>query len=85
MRYTYRWFRTTFKIYDPEDKIIADSQKYWTDPEKLVEGQYTHNRGTGIFKDDNKWLAVGRQSLEIFQEFTRAIEYNKPFHTSYRF
>jgi ubiquinone/menaquinone biosynthesis C-methylase UbiE len=81
MRYTYRWFRNTFKLYDPEEKIIADSQKYWTDPEKLVEGQYTHNRGTGIFKDDNKWLAVGRQSLEIFQEFTRAIEYNKPMQS----
>ncbi len=78
IRYAYRWFRHTFKLYDPEDKIIADSQKYWTDLNVVEKGHYTHNRGAGIFKDDEKWLAVGRQSLEIFQEFTRAIQYDKP-------
>lgn len=81
MRYGYRWFRSTFHLYDPEDKLVADSQKFWTDPDKLEEGQYSHYRGTGIFKDDQKWWAVGKQSLDIFQEFVRAIDYKGPMET----
>lgn len=78
LRYGSRWARNMFGIYDSEDTMIADAQKFWNDPETTEDGQYSHFRGSGIFKDDTKWLAVGKQSVDIFQEFTRAIEYTGP-------
>lgn len=82
LRYGNRWIRNTFGVYDTEDKIIADAQRFWNDPEKIQEGQYSHFRGSGIFTDDEKWLSIGRENLTIFEEFTRAIQYEGPLDTA---
>jgi cyclopropane fatty-acyl-phospholipid synthase-like methyltransferase len=78
LRYAYRWLRNTFKIYDPEDKIIAESQQYWNDPSRQELQQFTHNRGAGVFKDEEKWLSIGRRSLDIFQELAKAVPQSQP-------
>lgn len=54
LRYTYRWLRHSFKIYEPEEKIIADAQRYWNNADEKMLNQYTHNRDAGVFKDDKK-------------------------------
>ena len=78
LRYSYRWFRNTFKLYDPEDKIIEEAQQYWNDASRQELQQFTHNRGAGVFKDEEKWLSIGRHSLDIFQQLAKAVPRNEP-------
>jgi 2-polyprenyl-3-methyl-5-hydroxy-6-metoxy-1,4-benzoquinol methylase len=79
LRFAYRWLRNTFKIYDPEEKIIAEAQQYWNDPSRQELQQFTHNRGAGVFQDEEKWLSIGRQTLNIFQELVRAVQSGTSF------
>lgn len=81
LRYANRWLRNTFKLYDAEDKIIAEAHQYWNDPSKVILPQYTHSRGAGMFQDEEKWLSIGRQSLAIYQELERCLPPHKPLST----
>jgi SAM-dependent methyltransferase len=61
-------------VREPEEKIIADSQAFWSKlSNKGREGGYTHTRGQHLFENnDEGWLAIGRNSLLIFQRFMGA-------------
>jgi hypothetical protein len=55
--------------HEAEDKIIADSQQYWEQVSRRdKEGGNAHWRGNGVFEnDDERWLALGKNNLSIFQ------------------
>jgi cyclopropane fatty-acyl-phospholipid synthase-like methyltransferase len=81
MRYSYRKLRHNFKIYETEEKIIADAQKFWNNHSDQRLDQFTHSRGAGYFNDDNRWLFIGKQSLEIYQALVKTTGYTKPIES----
>lgn len=69
--YTYDSLRNYLNLIDSEEKLIKDSEKYWNDPSQKVLKQYSHWRGQGVFADDRRWLSIGLQNLDIYQQFAR--------------
>jgi SAM-dependent methyltransferase len=56
-----------------EAKLIRESQAYWNDSVGPSLQQNSHWRGVGIFADELRWLALGHEHLEMYEEFTRAM------------
>jgi SAM-dependent methyltransferase len=57
-------------IHEPEEKIIADSQAFWAGlSNQGRDGGPAHWRGQSLFADDERWLAIGRNSLQVFHRF----------------
>jgi SAM-dependent methyltransferase len=60
-------------VREPEDKIIADSQAFWSGlSNEGRDGGPAHFRGQSLFADDEKWLAIGRNNLDILHRFLGA-------------
>lgn len=65
-------------LLDSEQKLASDSQHYWSKPETEAQRFNSHWRGQGEFSDDARWLAIGRQHLDLFEQFSRALELKRP-------
>ncbi|MBC6990584.1 class I SAM-dependent methyltransferase [Hymenobacter sp. BT491] len=62
-----RVIRENLHLYDPESKLIADSQRYWNRTDRSCIPGNAHWRGNGVFAgDDARWLAMGRHNLAQF-------------------
>jgi SAM-dependent methyltransferase len=59
---------------ESETKLIGDSQTYWNDPSDRSVKQNSHWRGVGVFADDSRWLALGLEHLQLYEEFARAVD-----------
>jgi ubiquinone/menaquinone biosynthesis C-methylase UbiE len=77
VRFIYYWSRNVLNLVDPEEKIIKDSENYWNDQSKKVLKQYSHWRGQGVFVDDLRWLSIGLEHLEMYQQFARLANCNQ--------
>jgi hypothetical protein len=71
IRYLFRWAEFRFRPAETEEKLKKDAQQYWNAPNTDLLNSYSHWRGAGIFADDDRWLALGRNNLEIYQQFHR--------------
>jgi hypothetical protein len=67
------WYRVIERLLhslvlrETENEIIADSQHYWEQSSHKKRGD-AHWRGKGVFEhDDERWLAIGRNNLDIFE------------------
>lgn len=69
-------FRHAVGYSQPETTLIGDSQTFWNAPPDRALKQNSHWRGAGIFADDSRWLAIGQEHLQIYQEFARAVNAN---------
>ena len=63
---------------EPETKLIKDSQSYWNNQSSKTYEQDSHWRGGGIFADEARWLALGLQHLQLYQEFARVAPLGRP-------
>lgn len=63
---------------ESETKLIGDSQNYWNDQSDAYLKQNSHWRGVGKFADDSRWLALGRQHLQLYEEFARVLDIKHP-------
>jgi hypothetical protein len=70
--------RRVARLNESETKLITESQRYWNDPSNRGVQQNSHWRGVGIFADDAGWLALGREHLRIYEEFSRIIGVKQP-------
>jgi SAM-dependent methyltransferase len=61
-----------------QTKLITDSQQYWNNLSNKVFKQHSHWRGDGIFADDSRWLALGREHLRLYEEFARVVGLKAP-------
>jgi SAM-dependent methyltransferase len=59
---------------ESETKLIGDSQTYWNTQSDQSLKQNSHWRGVGIFADDLRWLTLGREHLQLYEEFARALD-----------
>lgn len=69
-------FRHAMGFSQPETRLIGDSQTFWNGPPDRALKQNSHWRGAGIFADDSRWLAIGKEHLQIYEEFVRALNAN---------
>jgi SAM-dependent methyltransferase len=69
IRHLLRW-------YEPEEKITRDAQQYWDTPPEDRRALYAHWRAG--FDDAATWLAIGRETFELFQTFARSAEFPLP-------
>ncbi len=70
--------RGAFRLEHSEARLIADSQRYWTNASNRLLAQHAHWRGAGIFADDQRWLALGREHLHIYREFAGVLGLKSP-------
>lgn len=70
--------RDAIGMNEPETKLIGDSQTYWNDSTDKTLRQNSHWRGVGIFADDTRWLALGREHMKFYEEFARAVDLKHP-------
>jgi len=72
--------RVKFKLYKSEDKRISDSKEYWTGDysgnSKLA--QDAHWRGKGIFEDEERWLKVGEENLDLITRYSGILNLHFP-------
>ena len=59
--------RTSLNLHDSEQKLMEDSQRYWDHASADGKSDQAHWRGQGVFADDERWLAVGRNHMRIFE------------------
>jgi SAM-dependent methyltransferase len=62
----------------PENTLISSCRAYWSDLRSTKKQQDSHWRGVGIFADDARWLALGDEHFEIYEEFSRAVNFRRP-------
>ncbi len=70
--------RDAIGLNESETKLIGDSQTYWNYPADGSLKQNSHWRGVGIFADDTRWLALGREHLKFYEEFARVVDLKHP-------
>jgi len=70
--------RRALDLKEPEAKLVKASQVYWNDAGQQMFGQNSHWRGAGIFADDERWLALGREHLKLYRQFARALDCTDP-------
>jgi SAM-dependent methyltransferase len=71
-------FRELAGLKESEAKLVKDSQSYWSDPTNRTYEQNSHWRGVGIFADDSRWLALGREHLQLYEQFARLMNVRAP-------
>jgi SAM-dependent methyltransferase len=60
-------------LHEPEEKIIADAQAFWSGLSNAGrDGGPAHWRGQSLFADDARWWAIGANSLRIFEQMAGA-------------
>jgi len=62
----------------PENTLISSSRTYWGDLRSERKQEDSHWRGAGRFEDDARWLALGQEHFEIYEEFSRAVNFRRP-------
>lgn len=72
--------RSIFNISQSEDKVISDSVKYWSKDysENSTLSQDAHWRGKGIFEDEERWLKVGKENLDLISRYSGPLNLHFP-------
>jgi hypothetical protein len=63
-----------------EAEITRAAERLWNAPEAVLRKSDAHWRGSGSFADDRLWQQIGRENLELFRTFARAIGFDRPLH-----
>jgi SAM-dependent methyltransferase len=72
------WLRQRSGLTEPEKKIVSDAQQYWSGEPEIRLEQNAHWRGSGIFTDDKRWLALGLEHLRLYEEFIKLTTLTSP-------
>lgn len=70
--------RYALGLSESASRLIGDSQTYWNDSPDSSLKQNSHWRGVGIFADDTRWLALGREHLNFYEDFAKVVELAHP-------
>ncbi|MGK2914265.1 MAG: hypothetical protein ACSLE5_07395 [Porticoccaceae bacterium] len=69
------WVRVALGLRKSEENLIDQSQQYWDKDDKPDFAQMSHWRGSGIFADDDRWLALGKEEMEWFEQMARSLDH----------
>ena len=56
-----------------EEDLISQSQHFWNNESHPRLKSEAHWRNEGVFSDEGRWTALGREHLRIYQEFAQAL------------
>ena len=72
-------FRNVFHIYDSELKLASDNQDYWNrDYSNPILAQDAHWKNKGIFEDNQRWLSLGKEHLELILKYSSVLDFRFP-------
>jgi 2-polyprenyl-3-methyl-5-hydroxy-6-metoxy-1,4-benzoquinol methylase len=71
------WLEYQLRRPQPDKQLQEDAQQFWNQGGELLN-QYAHWRGAGVFSDEERWRALGRQHLERYLEFARMVGRTAP-------
>jgi SAM-dependent methyltransferase len=69
------WVRDRLGMFQEEGEIARDAHRFWNETGQKVE-QSSHWRGA--FADDERWLALGREHLRLYEEFALMVGLTRP-------
>ncbi|MFO1468568.1 MAG: class I SAM-dependent methyltransferase [Steroidobacteraceae bacterium] len=58
-----------------EAALTQEARAWWEDPGKKNQGMYSHWRESF---EDATWLAIGRQTFDIYESFSRSMQFPRP-------
>jgi SAM-dependent methyltransferase len=61
-----------------EAGISADSQRYWQDSARAGWTDNSHWRDSSVFAATDLWARIGREHLDLFDKFARAVDFTRP-------
>ena len=66
------WIRSHFGIYESEKKLATDSKKYWSGDyvNNVTIAQDAHWQNRGIFEDTSRWLALGKEHIDLISLYS---------------
>jgi len=63
---------------ESDTKILTDSQAFWSSSDKLNDiKDHAHWKGEGRWKDEEKWLGIGRNHINLLKSFIKYLNYDK--------
>lgn len=64
------YFRRAIRLNESETKLASDNQKFWAkDYSDPGLAQNAHWKGNGIFEDQNRWLSIGKEHLDLILNY----------------
>ena len=72
-----RW-RHKFEYYEPDSKLIADSQQFWNDHAHPRLKARSHFAGEGPFADTRLWSSLGAEHARMFEKAAQWIGMDEP-------
>jgi len=72
--------RNKLHFNDSERKLAADNQEYWNQDydEKPILAQDSHWRNKGIFEDEQRWLSLGKEHLDLIRNQNSSLNLQFP-------
>jgi SAM-dependent methyltransferase len=73
-------FKNRTHLYDSEEKLAFDSQNYWNQDysEKPNLAQDAHWKDKGIFEDQQRWLNIGKEHLDLVLSYSALLNISFP-------
>jgi SAM-dependent methyltransferase len=71
------WLRSSFQLYQSEERLTEEAERFWKRTGEDMS-QHSHWRGHGIFVDEARWQALGREHLALYQEFAPLLGASSP-------
>lgn len=73
-------FLTSVGLGQSEDRITADAQAYWSDPEAKAWAGNSHWENSSAFEDGDRWQRMGTEHLAMFDKGARAVQFDRPLN-----
>jgi 2-polyprenyl-3-methyl-5-hydroxy-6-metoxy-1,4-benzoquinol methylase len=71
--------RHKMKLYESEDKLASDNQKYWNrDYSNPDLAQDAHWKNKGKFEDHQRWLNLGKEHLDLILKYSSVLNFQLP-------
>lgn len=75
------WLRAlaTGGLGQSEERISADSQRYWSGSGESRWAANSHWRSAPVFEGTDLWSRIGKDHLELFERGARMVEFTRPW------
>ncbi len=72
-------FRNRIHLFDSENKLASDNQNFWNwDYSIPGSGQNAHWKNNGIFEDQQLWLSLGKENLDLILKYSSVLSFQFP-------
>lgn len=74
--------RDRLKLYESESKLKSDNQDYWNRAfnSTTTLAQDSHWKDHGKFEDEQRWLRLGKEHLDLIRTYSSVLQLNFPLN-----